>query len=365
MVIQARISHAQEVLGVLLPLHGIARQAVFPIFQCQHVLEDIDERLFPRQALLPIELEIAEVGIACFGERSRLTDRLKGPIHQIWLWLHPLDPAEDSRRAVAAIVPLLMSHVPLEIVVAHPLLMGGKQIFPAVRSFKAPVRHTPLDVDYVELILTHPTRPFLPLILPQANDVPFRISSITRPAELCHFRLRCQCYPPCCLQFFSGFIHRLDGNDQNRCLNDGIALGNATINGLWIDRTTVRVHQRVVKNWKRVDALAKDVLIKGLCTIHVLRWNFKCDFTHSRCTSFRGVESRGILTPSCTQRFSVVYTVCLLTWKYSAMEATDHPESVKLHNVMAALRRIRGGVPERKATHLDGGGPEANTVLIE
>src|SRR5215472_17829869 len=27
MVIQARISHAQEVLGVLLPLHGIARQA--------------------------------------------------------------------------------------------------------------------------------------------------------------------------------------------------------------------------------------------------------------------------------------------------------------------------------------------------
>src|SRR5947209_18417026 len=60
------------------------------------------------------------------------------------------------------------------------------------------------------------------------------------------------------------------------------------------------------------------------------------------------------LTPSFHQRFSVVYTVCLLTPKDSAMEATDHPESMKLHNVVTTLRRIRGVIKEREAAHLDG-----------
>ena len=72
-----------------------------------------------------------------------------------------------------------------------------------------------------------------------------------------------------------------------------------------------------------------------------LSWRFACDLSSSP------------LTPSCHQRFSVVYTVCLLTPKYSAMEATDHPESMKLHNVVTTLRRIRGVIKEREAAHLD------------
>jgi hypothetical protein len=38
---------------------------------------------------------------------------------------------------------------------------------------------------------------------------------------------------------------------------------------------------------------------------------------------------------------------------------------MKLHNVVTTLRRIRGVIKEREAAHLDGGGPDANTVLIE
>src|SRR5947209_16050914 len=79
--------------------------------------------------------------------------------------------------------------------------------------------------------------------------------------------------------------------------------------------------------------------------------DFKCDLSWREASVRLVIQS---LDPFCHQRFSVVYTVCLLTPKYSAMEATDHPESMKLHNVVTALRRIRGVIKEREAAHLDG-----------
>lgn len=92
--------------------------------------------------------------------------------------------------------------------------------------------------------------------------------------------------------------------------------------------------------------------------------DFKCDLSWRGC---RACDlSSSPLTPSCHQRFSVVYTVCLLIPKYSAMEETDHPESMKLHNVVTTLCRIRGSSKrEKRRIWIDGGGPDANTVLIE
>ena|SRR2546421_1976772 len=53
--------------------------------------------------------------------------------------------------------------------------------------------------------------------------------------------------------------------------------------------------------------------------------DFKRDLSWCGC---RACDlSSSPLTPSCHQRFSVVYTVCLLTGKYAAMEATDQPEA--------------------------------------
>lgn len=80
MVIQTRVAHAQEVPVVWLPFNGVARQGILPIFQCQRVLKNIDQRLFARQSLLAIEQEIPESGIACFRQGACLTDRLKGPV---------------------------------------------------------------------------------------------------------------------------------------------------------------------------------------------------------------------------------------------------------------------------------------------
>ena len=45
-------------------------------------------------------------------------------MHHSFLWLHPLDPAQDLRWAVAAILPLLVRHVFLEIVVAYPFIVS-------------------------------------------------------------------------------------------------------------------------------------------------------------------------------------------------------------------------------------------------
>jgi hypothetical protein len=71
---QARVAHAQEVAIFRLSLHGIPRQGMFPVLQRQHILEDVDERLVAHQSLFPIEQEIAEPGIACLRQRSRLAD---------------------------------------------------------------------------------------------------------------------------------------------------------------------------------------------------------------------------------------------------------------------------------------------------
>src|SRR2546430_463807 len=61
------------------------------------------------------------------------------------------------------------------------------------------------------------------------------------------------------------------------------------------------------------------------------------------------------LTPSATQRFRVVYTVCLLTAKYSAMEETDHSLCVKgisfalqrVPGFASFLRTLNGGIPKK------------------
>jgi len=72
------------------------------------------------------------------------------------------------------------------------------------------------------------------------------------------------------------------------------------------------------------------------------------------------------LTPSCHQRFSVVYTVCLLTAKYSAMEATDHPSAwsctMLWRRCAGSGVSLKGG---KRRIWIDGGGPEASTILIE
>lgn len=37
---------------------------------------------------------------------------------------------------MTAFLPLLVSHVPLEIVIGHPFVVRGEQIFPGLRFFK-------------------------------------------------------------------------------------------------------------------------------------------------------------------------------------------------------------------------------------
>ena len=76
-------------------------------------------------------------------------------MHQCWLWLDSFDPAKDLRRAMTPILALLMGHVLLEIVVEHPFVVGREQVFPGVRLFKAPIRHTSLHTKrrfYIILI---------------------------------------------------------------------------------------------------------------------------------------------------------------------------------------------------------------------
>lgn len=151
MIIQARIANTEQVFVVWLPFDGVAGQGRFPIFQRQRVLKNIDQRLFACQSLLSIEQEIAEPGVACPRQRSRLTDGRKRPIYQLWLRLHPFDPAEHSSRKMASIISLFIGQVFLKIVILVPLLMGSKQIFPRVRFLERPVGHTSLDINKVYL----------------------------------------------------------------------------------------------------------------------------------------------------------------------------------------------------------------------
>src|SRR6266571_8644224 len=110
------------------------------------------------------------------------------------------------------------------------------------------------------------------------------------------------------------------------------------------------------------------------CMRHSPMSGFSCFLRISLATSsvtFLGALracdlSSSPLTPSCHQRFSVVYTVCLLIAKYSAMEATDHPSA---WSCTMLWRRCAGsGVAFQRGKRriwMEGGGPEANTVLIE
>lgn len=151
MVIETWVAHAQEVGVVRLPFNRVARQGMFPVLERQHILEDVDERAFARQSLLAIQQEIAESGIARFRQGACLAERGEGSVHQVRLRLHAFDPLEHSGRTVTSVIPLLMGHMALEIVIVHPLLMRGQQVFPGVRFLEAPIRHSSLDVYYVEL----------------------------------------------------------------------------------------------------------------------------------------------------------------------------------------------------------------------
>ena len=151
MLIKARIPYPCEVPLVWLPLDRIARELFLLVFQREQILENIHHRFLPGQAALAIEQKVPKFGIVCFVQPTRFTDSLKDLMHQCWFRLHAFDPAEYLGGAMTAILPFLMRHAPLEIVISHPFVVDGEQIFPGVRFFKTPIRHTPLDTNYVEL----------------------------------------------------------------------------------------------------------------------------------------------------------------------------------------------------------------------
>src|SRR5260370_24684274 len=56
----------------------------------------------------------------CLVQLARFTDGGKRLMHQSWFGLHTFDPPQNFSRAMTAVLPLFMGHMPLEIVVLHP-----------------------------------------------------------------------------------------------------------------------------------------------------------------------------------------------------------------------------------------------------
>ncbi len=75
---------------------------------------------------------------------------------------------------MAPIIPIFMGHMPLEVVISHPLFMGCYQVLPCLRFLKAPICHTPLNANYVELTLI------------QQKTPPLDASIGTACHQLCH-----------------------------------------------------------------------------------------------------------------------------------------------------------------------------------
>ena len=155
MSIQTRIAHTGYVQLVRLPLHRITRELFLLVFEREDVLEDVDLGHLPGQATLTIEQPVPKFGIACFVQEARLTDRRERLMHERWLRLDPFHPTQNLSRTMAAVLPLFVGHMTLEIVVDHPFVVSRQQIFPGLRLFKAPVGHTPLHTKrrfYIILI---------------------------------------------------------------------------------------------------------------------------------------------------------------------------------------------------------------------
>ncbi len=95
MSIEARVAYSGEMPIIELPLDRVARELFLLILQREKILEDIDLRDLPSQGAFAVEGPVAKFGIACFVQEARLTHGGKCLMHQHWLRLHSLDPAQD------------------------------------------------------------------------------------------------------------------------------------------------------------------------------------------------------------------------------------------------------------------------------
>src|SRR6266487_484515 len=132
------------------------------VFQGQRVLKDVNQCLAPCQAAFAIEQEIPKAHVACFSQRSCLTDSRKSAIHVIRLKLLSCDPSKHFCGTMASIFSLLVRKMLLIVVVTNPFFVRCEQVFPGFRRLKIPISHASLDVNYVELLL--------PLVVPSPHN---------------------------------------------------------------------------------------------------------------------------------------------------------------------------------------------------
>ena len=109
---------------IWLPRNCITRELFLPILQREEVLEDVDLCDLSGQAAFTIKRPVPKFGIARFVQAACFTDRRERLMDQRWLWLDSFDPTQDLCRTVAPILPLLVRHVLLKIVIAHPFIMS-------------------------------------------------------------------------------------------------------------------------------------------------------------------------------------------------------------------------------------------------
>src|SRR6266487_1653176 len=140
------------------------------VFQGQRVLKDVNQCLAPCQAAFAIEQEIPKAHVACFSQRSCLTDSRKSAIHVIRLKLLSCDPSKHFCGTMASIFSLLVRKMLLIVVVTNPFFVRCEQVFPGFRRLKIPISHASLDVKTCFNIVL-PCLPQLYFFLPNAERV--------------------------------------------------------------------------------------------------------------------------------------------------------------------------------------------------
>ena len=146
MLVEARIAYPSKAPVIRLKLDGIAGQGMLLLFEGEGFLEQVHERVFPSQALFPIQQEITKPRIARFRESSGFADSGEGTVDQCWFQLVALNPSQDLGGTVASILTAFMGLMPLEVVIADPLVCGN-EFLPGLAFLEIPISHAALHIE--------------------------------------------------------------------------------------------------------------------------------------------------------------------------------------------------------------------------